>query len=41
MTCDCHVCTPAWLEKFFKDLAEGRVIHIGNTPDGRPIYRQN
>lgn len=25
--------------EFQKDLEEGRIEHIGNTPDGRPIYR--
>lgn len=48
MNCVCsscieHVTTPSfnlWVLDFARALYEGRVEHIGNTPDGRPIYRQ-
>jgi hypothetical protein len=49
MNCACQSCisivtappTSAWSLTFAKELAAGQVIHIGDTPDGRPIYRQN
>jgi len=28
-----------WFNQFVKDLASGKVQHIGTTPEGRPIYR--
>lgn len=28
-----------WFNQFVKDLASGKVQHIGTSPDGRPIYR--
>lgn len=48
MACECLKCTIrvnspptyTWLDKFHKDIAEGRVIHIADSPDGRPIYRK-
>ena len=49
MNCACQSCltvvstppTCAWSETFSKELLSGQVIHIGDTPDGRPIYRVN
>jgi hypothetical protein len=49
MNCACQSCitivsappTCAWAITFAKDLETGRVIHIGDTPDGRAIYRVN
>lgn len=49
MNCVCQSCltvissppTCAWSVAFAKELSSGQVIHIGDTPDGRPIYRQN
>lgn len=49
MNCVCVTCIEkvsapptenTWLEDFQKDLLEGRIAHIGNTSDGRPIYRR-
>ena len=49
MNCACLNClavvsapqTTIWAATFAKDLLNGLVIHIGNTPDGRSIYRVN
>jgi hypothetical protein len=50
MVCGCESClavinapepVDTWLSSLRKSLAEGTVIHIGNAPDGRPIYRAN
>lgn len=49
MNCVCQSClvavstppTTVWSATFVKELLSGQVIHIGDTPDGRPIYRQN
>lgn len=48
MNCACRSCIERvtnpgqdlWTFEFARALYEGRVEHIGNTPDGRPIYRQ-
>lgn len=29
----------AWELSFRKDIETGRIIHVGNKEDGRPIYR--
>ena len=49
MNCTCQSClsvvstppTCTWSATFANELATGQVIHIGYTPDGRPIYRVN
>ena len=44
VTCIDRVTSPPpqdpWVFEFVKALIEGRVEHIGNSPDGRPIYRR-
>lgn len=30
-----------WIQDFNEDVAAGRIVQVGNTPDGRPIWRWN
>ena len=47
MYCTCNVCVERatsppgwdqWVNEFNRSVADGRVAHIGNRPDGRPIW---
>lgn len=48
MDCTCNVCIARatsppswdlWVDDFNKAVADGRIAHIANKPDGTPIWR--
>jgi hypothetical protein len=46
-SCQCKNCQKAllpssdpWVKKIRGMILDGRLVHLGNTPDGRAIYRE-